>query len=126
MPLQWLVEAVGAEMTLWQLLILTCIAVPIGTAYASAQQGRYGLGAYTLAIGVGSAVGMCFGWVMYAAHKIVSEKLQRGAPSETSLVKQEWFFRGFYLAKILWIALAGFLGFWLSSVLLRIVIGGPV
>ena len=126
MPLQWLVEAVGAEMTLWQLLILTCIAVPIGTSYASAQHGRYGFGGYTLAIGVGLAVGMCFGWVMYVAPKIVGEKLQRGAPSETSLAKQEWFFRGFYLAKILWIALAGFLGFWLSSVLLRIVIGGPV
>lgn len=113
-------------MTLWQLLILTCIAVPIGTAYASAQHGRYGLGGYTLAIAVGLAVGMCFAWVMYATHKIVGEKLQRRAPSETSLGKQEWYFRGFYLAKILWIALAGFLGFWLSSVLLRIVFGGPV
>ena len=112
-------------MTLWQLLILTCIAVPVGPALASAQRGRYGPGGYTLAIAVGLAVGVCCGWIMYATHEPVGRKLQR-LTSETSHAKQEWSFFGFYLVKILWMALAGFLGFWLSSVLLRIVFGEPV
>jgi hypothetical protein len=51
---------------------------------------------------------------------MVMSKLQRRSYSEASLAKQEWYFRGFYLAKILWVALAGFLGFWLSSASLRI------
>jgi hypothetical protein len=109
-------------MTLWQLLILICIAVPVGPALASAQHGRVGPGGYALAIAVGLAVGACCGWVMYATHETVGSKLQR-LTSETSPAKQEWYFFGFYLAKFLWLALAGFLGFWLSSMLLRIVFG---
>ena len=79
-----------------------------------------------MAIVVGLAVAVCCGWVMYATHKVVGEKLHRCFPSETLVAKLEWSFRGFYVAKILWIFVAGFLGFWLSSMLLRIVFGGPV
>ena len=95
-PLQRLVEAVGVDMTLWQLLILICIAVPVGPALASAQHGRVGPGGYALAIAVGLAVGACCGWVMYATHETVGGKLQR-LTSETSPAKQEWYFFGFYL-----------------------------
>ena len=112
--------------TLWQFLILMCIAFPLGSALASARHEKVGPGGYALAIAVGLAVGVCCGWVMYATHNIAVRKLLRRPPSETSLAKQKWFIRVFYLAKFLWLALAGFLGFWLSSVLLRVVFGGPV
>ncbi len=108
-------------MALWQLLILICIALPVGTSLASAQHAKVGPGGYASAIAVGLAVGACCALAMYATHKIVVSKLQRHLSSEASLAKQEWYFRGFYLAKILWVGFAGFLGFWLSSALLRMV-----
>lgn len=114
-------EDVGAtDMALWHLLVLICVAVPIGTSLASAQHAMVGPGGYASAIAVGLAVGVCCAWAMYATHKVVVSKLQRRLPSETSLAKQEWYFFGFYLAKILWLGFAGFLGSWLSSALLRV------
>ena len=74
-----------------------------------------------MAIGVGLVVEACCGWAMYATHRMVVSKLQGRPPSEVSLAKQESYFRGLYLAKLLWVGFAGFLGFWLSSTLLRIV-----
>ena len=88
-------------MALWQLLILICIALPIGTSLASAQHANVAPGGYALAIAVGLAVGACWGWAMYATHRIVVSKLQHRLPSEAGLAKQEWYFRGLYLAKIL-------------------------
>ena len=83
-PLQRLVEAVGANMALWHVLFLICLSSPVACALASAQRGRYGPGGYALAIVVGLAVAVCCGWVMYATHKVVGEKLHR-FDSETSL-----------------------------------------
>jgi len=58
---------------------------------------------------------------MYTSHNIVVGKWQSRPPSQALLAKQEWYFRGFYLAKIFRVGFAGFLGFWLSSAKLRIV-----
>ena len=113
-------------MALWQFLILVCIGSPVGPALASAQRGRYGPGGYALAIGVGLAVGACCGWVMLATHKVFGEQVHRRFPSETSLAKLKWSFRGFYLAKILWNRFCGVPWVLAVFVLLRIVLGGHV
>ena len=121
-PPQWLAETVDAttDMALWQLLILMCVALPIGTSVGSARYANAGAGGYALAIVVGLVVGMGFGWTMWKTHKPVVNKLQRLPSSGTSLARQEWYFRAFYLAKMLWTGFAGFLGFWLSSAILRV------
>lgn len=106
-------------MALWQLLILLCFAVPVGTSLTSARYANVGLRGYTLAGIVGLAVGACCGWAMWTTHKVVVRKVQKHSPSGASLARQEWYFRAFYLAKILWVGFAGFLGFWLPLALLR-------
>jgi hypothetical protein len=113
-----LAVAAVADMALWHLLIAMCIAVPAANAFASARYANVGPGGYVLAIGVGLAVGVFCGWVMYATHDIVGRKLKGYASSDAS---EEWYFRLFYLAKVLWLGFAVFVGGWLSSALLRIV-----
>jgi hypothetical protein len=119
--LQRLAEDVGAEMALWQLLVLICTVLPVGTSAASARQAKVGPGGYAFALAIGLAVGTCCGWTMYTTHKGAVRKLQSQSRSQVSVAKQEWYFRGFYLAKSIWVAFAGFLGFWLSSALLRVI-----
>lgn len=121
MPPQWPAEAVGVtDMALWHVLILMCVALPIGTSLSAAQYANVEPGGYAVAIAVGFAVGACCGWTMWTTHKIVVSKLQRHL-SGASLAKQEWYFRAFYLAKTMWAGFAGYLGFWLSLTLLRVV-----
>jgi len=81
-------------MSLWQLLMLICVALPIGTSLASAHHAKVGPGGYALAIAVGLAVGACCGWAMYTTHNIVVGKLQSRPPSQASLAKQEWYSAG--------------------------------
>ena len=109
---------------LWQFLILMCFSAGLGGAIASAQRGRYGPGGYTLAVAVGLAVGVCCGWVMYVTHDPIGRKILNRFPSEAS-AKLEWWFFVFYVAKVLWLIVSTVLGFWLSSMLLRLVFGGP-
>jgi hypothetical protein len=117
-PPQWLAKAVSAtDMALWHVLILMCFAAPIGTSLASAQYARVGPGGYALAIIIGLIVGGGCGWTVWITHRTVGDYIQRHSNAGGSL----WYFRAFYSAKILWVAFAGFIGFWLSSVLLRIV-----
>jgi hypothetical protein len=113
---QWLSETVGAtDMALWHVLILMCFAAPIGTSLVSAQYARVAPGGYALAIAIGLVVGGGCSWTMWITHRTVGDYIQRHSNHP------EGSFRAFYSAKILWIAFAGFLGFWLSSALLRIV-----
>jgi hypothetical protein len=108
-------------MALWHLLIGMCIAVPVGTAFAEARDANVGPGGYILAIGVGLAVGVFCGWAIYVSRKIVLSELNRRESSGASQISQERYARAFYFAQFLWLGFAGFLGGWLSSVLLRIV-----
>src|SRR5262245_3892967 len=108
-------------MALWQLLILICVALPLGSALASARSMNVEAGGYALTGAVGLAVGTCCGWIMWKTHRVVVDSMRRSPTLEPNLAKQEWGFRAFYLAKVVWIGFAGFLGFWLSSALLRVV-----
>jgi hypothetical protein len=112
-------------MALWHVLVLICFAAPIGTSLASAQYARAGLGGYALAIAVGLAVAGGCGWTMWISHGTVGEYIERHSNPEGSPPNRHWYFGAFYTAKLLWVAFAGFLGFWLSSVLLRIVFRYP-
>ena len=107
-------------MTLWQLLILLCFVMPIGGALGPAKVAKVGFVGYMLAIMVGLAVGASSAWMMWIMHKVVSRNLQQ-RPDEVQSVS-EWYFRGFYLSKILWIVISSLLGAWLSSLLLRLVL----
>jgi len=106
---------------LWQLLILICLAMPIGTALASAKYAEVGLGGYALALAVGLVVGVACAYVMWATHKIVVSNLGGRRERERSTSQREWYFGAFYLAKIFWILFAGLLGGWASLSLLRLV-----
>jgi hypothetical protein len=109
-------------MALWQLLVLICFSLPIGFSLAAAEYGKVGLRGYALASAVGLVVGGLCAWIMWVTHKIVVDTVRRSPDGKHSPSQREWFFRAFYVAKMLWTAIAGFIGFWLSSALIRLVI----
>src|SRR5262245_25147409 len=105
-------------MPLWLLLILFCVAIPIGTAIGVAHYAKVGFSGYTFSITVGLAVGLCCAWTMWIARKLI---LSRYSDPRYSLVQQERIWRSFYFAAILWIFFAGLLGAFFSSLLIRFV-----
>jgi hypothetical protein len=104
-------------MRLWHLLIGLCFAVPVGSALAPARIAEAGIGGYVLAAVTGVLLGALCSWIMWRMHKALVPNLllhlERGEPLA------QWYGRAFYVSKVLWIILAGVLGFWLSAVLLR-------
>jgi hypothetical protein len=104
-------------MKLWQLLVAICFVFPIGTALGPARAADVGIRGYVLAIATGLAVGACCSWIMWRTHKAVIPKLLRRLEERRSLA--EWYGRAFYVSKVVWIAFAGSLAFWLSWTLLR-------
>jgi hypothetical protein len=101
--------------TLWQLLILICLTIPIGGALASARLAKVGFGGYALAITIGLALGVCCAWTMWTVGKTVGDHIRRKSES-----LHERYFRVLYFAAMLWIVFALFLGDWVSSVILRL------
>lgn len=102
--------------TLWQLLILLCFVISVGSALAPARLVGGGFRSYALALGIGVGVGAFFSWTMLLTHKAVDEHLKQR--TDMSVSASEWYTRAFYLLKIVWIGFAVFLGQRLSSSLL--------
>lgn len=104
-------------MRLWHLLIGICFAAPVGSALAPPRIAEAGIGGYVLAVVTGVALGASCSWIMWRMHMALVpnllHRLERGDPLA------EWYGRAFYFSKVLWIILAGVLGFWLSAALLR-------
>jgi cation transport ATPase len=103
-------------MTLWDLLIGICFAVPIGGALESARSAKAGLCGYALAITVGIALGACCAWTMRTVGGTVYAHIERYSES-----LQERYCRVLYFAAMVWIVIVVFLGKWVSSALLRFV-----
>jgi hypothetical protein len=104
-------------MSLWDLLTLICCVMPIGGALASAKVARVGFGGYTLAIAIGFVLGVCCAWTM----RTVGDTLGAHITRQTVSV-HERYFRALYFAAVVWIACGLFLGTWVSSALLRLVV----
>ena len=104
-------------MALWQLLMIICFAMAVGTASAAANVARTGFSGYVLATGTGMVVGASCSWMMWRMHKALMPELLHRLKEGNPLAN--WYGRAFYVSKGLWILFAGFLGFWLSSALLR-------
>jgi hypothetical protein len=100
--------------TLWQLLILICLTIPIGGALASARLAKVGFGGYALAITIGLAMGVCCAWTMWTVGKTVAAHTER-----QSVSMRERYARALYFAAMLWIVFALFLGEWVTSATIR-------
>ena len=104
-------------MTLWHLLLLICITTTFFTSLAVPWRANYGLSGYGIAIIVGFVVSAFFGWTMWTTHKAVAQRFENSPhPND------DWFAYGLYVIKIVWILLSGFVGFWLTSWLIRAVL----
>jgi len=106
-------------MTLWDLLIAICFTIPIAGALSSAKHLNVGVGGYALAIIVGLALGISFAWTQWQAGKTLFRYVEhkRGRLSKSV---REWCFRALYLAGVFWILVAGAVGGWASSVMMRL------
>jgi hypothetical protein len=109
-------DFIGAvTVSLWDLLTALCCAMPVAGALASAILERAGFSGYAITIAVGLALGLGCAYIMRAVGKTIDTHLK-----QNSTATRESYLRMLYLAAIVWIVLALFLGAWVSSVLLRL------
>src|SRR5258707_99239 len=101
-------------MTLWGLLLALCFGMPVGGALASPGLARAGLRGYVAAIAGGLVLGTCCAWTMEAVGATVRRRIEKQPVS-----LRERYYRALYFVAMLWIMLAGLLGKWVSSVMLR-------
>ena len=102
-------------MSLWDLLMGLCFAMPIAGGYASAKFVRAGFLGYLVVVTMGLALGFGCAYLMRQAGQIVGNPRQGD-----SVPPSEWQFRALYFAAMAWIVLSLFIGAWISSALLRI------
>jgi hypothetical protein len=107
--------------SLWDLLTGICFAASVGCALASARIAKVGFSGHALAIAVGVALGVLCAWTLRVVARAIVAKLQRRPGWAHSVSLQKWFFRGLYLAAMVWIVFAGFLGGWVSLAVLHLV-----
>lgn len=103
--------------SLWNLLNALCFVVPISGSIASSCVTKAGFGGYALAIVIGLALGVGCGWTMFKAGRSIAERIKKQRES-----MQERYFRALYIAAILWIVVALFLGAWVSRMALRLAV----
>ncbi len=102
---------------LWTLLTVTSSATFIASTVVSAKHAKAGVGSYALAIAIGLLLGACNAWSMYKVGRTVAGRTKAYSESQ-----QEWCFRALYLAATLWIPVAAFLGDWVTSAVIRLVV----
>ena len=103
-------------MTIWHLIICMCFSMPIAGAAVSAKLARVGLGGWVLALCVGSVIGVCFGAAMWYGMRAIWNYSQRNLPSG-----QNRYVVAAYLAVIPLLFVAGLIGLWISSAILRLI-----
>jgi hypothetical protein len=91
--------------------------MPVAGAVASAKLAKVGFRGYALAVTVGLALGVGSARTMWTVGNNVAARM-KGDPGSL----KEWYFRTLYFAAMLWILVALFLGGWVSSVVLRLVL----
>jgi hypothetical protein len=101
--------------SLWDLLNVLCLVMPIGGALAAAGIARVGSAGYVLAIAIGLALGMCCAWPMRTVGKTVAAHIKRHPGS----VKERYAY-ALYFAATLWIVFALFLGQLVSLASIRL------
>jgi hypothetical protein len=103
-------------MALWDVMTALCFVMPIAGALATVKDVQKGWAGYTLAIIVGVVLGALCAWAM----RIASSKL---APRSSSgpEIGRPWLFRALYFAAFIWIAVALFLGSWVTEASLHFI-----
>jgi hypothetical protein len=100
--------------SLWDLLIALCWAMPVAGALASARLARVGFFGYALTLVAGLVLGLGCAYILRTAGKTAVDGWGGNSTST-----QEWYFRALYFVAVMWIVLALFLGAWASSAMLR-------
>jgi hypothetical protein len=103
--------------SLWQFLHIYCVALTVGSSLAPARIVKGGFVGYALGLCVGLAVGVGCAWAMWNAGEVIGARIRRLSESV-----HERYFWLLYIGAMFWIALSGFIGFWASRGLLRLVL----
>jgi hypothetical protein len=100
-------------MLLTLLMVLTSVTF-FASAVITAKHERATLAGYLLAIVIGLLLAACNAWVVYKAGDLMAM-----LTSSSSKVRQDWVGRLFFLAIMVWLPLAAFLGNFVASTLMR-------
>jgi hypothetical protein len=85
------------------------------SAVLAVRHANASLGDYVVAIIIGLLLAACNAWVLYKSGDILAN-----LTSSCSNSRQEWCGRGFFLAMMLWIPFAAFLGNWVTLSVIRV------
>lgn len=102
----------GAEMPKWwHLLAAICFGMPMASALPYAQVANASVTRYALVLVLSVMLGLAWAWALETARTTVGTRITRKSGSLPG-----WYSGALYCAAIVWMAIAWFLGLWLSSV----------
>jgi hypothetical protein len=101
------------------LLTGTSSATFFAAAVVAARHAKAGLGGYALAIIIGLFLAVCNAWILYKLGDILA-----GLTRSHSEAQQNRWGRAAFVAMVLWLPVAAFLGDWVASAAMRLVVRG--
>ena len=81
------------------------------------KDARAGFGGYALAIAIGLVLGVCNAAVLERVGAAAHDRSQRYSER-----LREWWLGALYVAVVAWVLVAGFLGAWLTSLAIRLIV----
>jgi hypothetical protein len=96
--------------TYWHLVVAVCFFMPLAGAVATATAARATSGAYVLVIALALALGFAFAWALQLAGAAVGNQM-----CQHTGARQRRLELVLHTCAVLWMAIALFLGIWLSS-----------
>jgi hypothetical protein len=100
--------------TIWQVLVAACFAVPVGAALVAAEAAKAGLRGHLSAILVASIVGISFALSMRLVHRRLFDIFQH---SPSTLFSR--FLIALFVAECAWIGTGGAAAWWTAAELLH-------
>ena len=102
---------------LWTLLTLMSSVSYIFSAIMTAKNAQAGVGGYALAIIIGLLLGVCNAWALQRVGAAAHDRSKRHSEK-----LREWWLGALYVASVAWVLVAAFLGAWLTSVAMRLIV----
>jgi hypothetical protein len=102
--------------SLWDFLHLVCFGIVVGASLSAARVHNSSLAGYSEAAIIGFLLGIMCMWGSWNGGRLVAKRIRQLPGS-----MHERYFGLMYCGEMVWMLIAGFLGFWVPSVLFALV-----
>lgn len=104
------------EMTIWVLLLGCCFLTPTFLALRLAREAHASIAGYTVSLVIGMLIGTGCAAAMSKIHVKVTSQL-----AERSVSLQNAILIGTFAGELVWVGITGVIGWWVATLLLRII-----